>query len=60
MKMQNPQPRKIVLSLVDERDYDTVQAIIAWPIRWIGIFVVSVLFAIVFPAIILLGFALLF
>lgn len=51
---RTPRPeQRVVVSLVSERDYETVQAIIAWPIRWLGIILASILFGLVVPAIVL-------
>jgi hypothetical protein len=52
--------QRVVIALVSERDYDTVQAIVAWPIRWAGIFIASILFGLVIPAMVLGVFAIVF
>lgn len=51
---------RTVIALVSERDYETVQAIISWPIRWAGIFLAAILFGLVVPAVVLITYALIF
>lgn len=51
---------KVVVSLISERDYDTLQAIVAWPIRMAGILIASILFALVIPAVAIFAYVILF
>jgi hypothetical protein len=58
--MGNQKEHRVVVSLVSERDYETVQAIIAWPIRMAGIFLAAVLFGFVIPAIAIMAYTIFF
>lgn len=55
---QDQREHKVVIALISERDYDVVQSIVAWPIKYLGIFLVAVLFSILLPAIGLIALAL--
>lgn len=54
---QDQREHKVVIALISERDYDVVQSIVAWPIKYLGIFLVAVLFSILLPAIALIALA---